>query len=84
MRIYALNERRKTERCQTRNSLDLETLGTRSIMSEISWDTDMKHIVVISTRWLANPHWGGSHFPHSFHSSYEYLIHFQSQHSHVH
>lgn len=30
-----------------------------------------------STRRLANPHWGHSHCPHNFWSSWEYLIHFQ-------
>ena len=29
---------------------------------------------MISTRWLANPDWGHSHFPHYFWSSCDYLI----------
>ena len=35
-----------------------------------SWD--MKHAV--SSKWLANPSWGHSHFPHEFQRSYEYLM----------
>ena len=35
----------------------------------------------ISARRLANPNSARSHFPHDFWSSYEYLIHYQSEHS---
>ena len=37
-----------------------------------------------SPRWLANPNKGCSHFPHNFQSSYEYLIHCQSEDLNVH
>ena len=44
----------------------------------------MKH--VITTRWLANQNQGSSIWPYSllFESSYEYLIYYQSEDSHVH
>jgi hypothetical protein len=34
---------------------------------------------MICTRWLANPNWGRSHFPHDRWSSYGYLIHYQNE-----
>ena len=39
---------------------------------------------VISTRWLASPNQGLSHFHHNFWSSYEYLINFHNEDSCVH
>jgi hypothetical protein len=38
---------------------------------------------VISMRWLANPNRGHSHFSHEIWSSREYLIHYQSEDSHL-
>ena len=35
----------------------------------------------ISMRWLADPNQGHSHFPHDFQSSYDNLIHYQSEES---
>ena len=49
-------------------------------LAHLSWD--MKHM--ISLRWLANPKRGPSHFPYNFWSSYEYLIHYQSEDLHAH
>ena len=43
---------------------------------------DIKYL--ISTRWLANPNWGCSHFPQIPWSSYDYLIRHQSEDSHAH
>ena len=37
----------------------------------------MKH--ALHARRLENPNQGHSHFPHHFQSSYEYLLHYQSE-----
>ncbi len=42
----------------------------------------MEH--AISTRWLANPNQGHSHFPHDYRCSYAYLIQYQGEDSHSH
>ena len=36
-----------------------------------------------SMRWLAYPNQGHSHHPHKFYSSFDYLIHNQSDHYHA-
>jgi hypothetical protein len=38
----------------------------------------------LSTRWLAYPNQGCTHFPHNIWSLYEYIIHYQSEDSYAH
>jgi hypothetical protein len=50
-------------------------------LKRLHFSHELKHVT--GTRWSANPNQGRSHSPHNFRSSHEYLIHYQSEDSHV-